>query len=73
MCERSGIESALDTVDDLKREISEYCDDARSNMLLPLPDQTMSSCSQGLGAVTKVIGASMAQLLTAATQVHGEC
>ena len=39
-------------------------------MLLPLPGQTMRSCAQELGATSKVIGAAMAQLLTAATQVN---
>ena len=37
--------------------------------LQPLPGQTMPVCAQELGAVSKTVGSSMAQLLTAATQV----
>ena len=69
VCEQSGIDMALDTIKDLHKKLGESIKDARNNTLLPLPGQTMPVCAQELGAVSKTVGSSMAQLLTAATQV----
>ena len=69
VCGPSGIDAALETVQGLDRQLSDYCNDAKSDRLQPLPGQTMKSCAQELGATSKTVGASMAQLLTAAAQV----
>ena len=70
MCGPSGIDAALETVQGLDRQLSDYCNDAKNDRLQPLPGQTMKSCAQELGATSKMVGASMAQLLTAAAQVR---
>lgn len=42
--------------------------EAQQGQLFPLPGQTVESCSMELGATSKTVGSSMAQLLTAANQ-----
>lgn len=42
--------------------------EASQGKLRPLPGQTLESCSTELGASSKTVGSSMAQLLTAANQ-----
>lgn len=39
-----------------------------AGMLLPLPGESVESCALELGATSKTVGSSMAQLLTAANQ-----
>jgi len=73
VCGPSGIDAALETVQGLDRQLSDYCNDAKNDRLQPLPGQTMKSCAQELGATSKMVGASMAQLLTAAAQVCSWC
>ncbi|XP_039255846.2 talin-2-like isoform X1 [Styela clava] len=68
VCGPSEIDTALETVRALDQQLSEYCNDAHARNLLPLPGQTMASCAQELGATSKSVGGSMAQLLTAAAQ-----
>ncbi|XP_018673450.2 talin-2 isoform X2 [Ciona intestinalis] len=68
VCGASGIDAALETVTALDRQLSVYCADAKNGELQPLPGQTMQSCAQELGATSKAVGSSMAQLLTAAAQ-----
>ena len=70
VCGPSGIDAALDTVRELDRQLSDYCNDAKLDRLQPLPGQTMKSCAQDLGGTSKTVGSSMAQLLTAAAQVY---
>ena len=70
VCGPSGIDAALETVRALDRQLSDYTNDAKNGSLQPLPGQTMQTCAQELGAVSKTVGASMAQLLTAAAQVR---
>lgn len=69
MCGPSEIDTAMETVRALDQQLSEYCNDAHARNLLPLPGQTMASCAQELGATSKSVGGSMAQLLTSAAQV----
>ena len=41
---------------------------ASAGKLLPLPGESAKECAEELGATSKTVGASMAQLLTAANQ-----
>uniref|UniRef100_H2ZQQ0 FERM domain-containing protein n=1 Tax=Ciona savignyi TaxID=51511 RepID=H2ZQQ0_CIOSA len=70
VCGASGIDAALETVTALDRQLSVYCNDAKNNQLQPLPGQTMQHCAQELGATSKAVGASMAQLLTRSSSVR---
>lgn len=58
----------MDVIRGLARELAESKKDAHEGKLLPLPGQTIESCSLELGATSKTVGSSMAQLLTAANQ-----
>ena len=69
MCGPSGIEAAIETLQNLNKQLYDYCSDAKDHRLQPLPGQNMTTCAQKLGASSKVVGATMAQLLTAAAQV----
>ena len=42
--------------------------EAHQGKLLPLPGETVENCALELGATSKTVGSSMAQLLTAANQ-----
>lgn len=42
-----------------------------AGVLLPLPGETVESSALELGATSKTVGSSMAQLLTAANQGEG--
>ncbi|XP_076808289.1 talin-2-like isoform X3 [Clavelina lepadiformis] len=68
VCGPSGIDAALESVRGLDRQLSDYCNDAKNGKLQSLPGQSMKSCAQDLGATSKTVGGSMAQLLTAAAQ-----
>ena len=70
VCGPSGIDAALESVRGLDRQLSDYCNDAKNGKLQSLPGQSMKSCAQDLGATSKTVGGSMAQLLTAAAQVQ---
>ena len=52
----------------LSKELAEAKREARQGKLLPLPGESVESCALELGATSKTVGSSMAQLLTAANQ-----
>jgi talin len=68
VCGSLELESAMDVIKGLAKELAEVKREAAEGQLLPLPGQTVESCSLELGATSKTVGSSMAQLLTAANQ-----
>lgn len=68
VCGTLEIDSALDTVGSLGHDLEAYEKSAKDGKLLPLPGETAESCGLELGATSKSVGSSMAQLLTAASQ-----
>ena len=68
MCGSLEIDSAIDTVKGLSRELAEAKHEAQQGRLVPLPGESVESCALELGATSKTVGSSMAQLLTAANQ-----
>ena len=52
----------------LSRELAEAKREAQQGRLVPLPGESVESCALELGATSKTVGSSMAQLLTAANQ-----
>ncbi|XP_073240951.1 talin-like [Porites lutea] len=68
VCGTLEIDSALDTVGALGRDLEAYEKSIEEGNLLPLPGDTAESCGLELGATSKSVGSSMAQLLTAASQ-----
>ena len=68
MCGSLEIDSAIDTVKLLSRDLAEAKREAKEGRLLPLPGESVESCALELGATSKTVGSSMAQLLTAANQ-----
>ena len=68
VCGSLEIDSAIDTVRALSRDLAEAKKEAKEGRLLPLPGESVESCAQVLGATSKTVGSSMAQLLTAANQ-----
>uniref|UniRef100_A0A1X7VGP0 FERM domain-containing protein n=1 Tax=Amphimedon queenslandica TaxID=400682 RepID=A0A1X7VGP0_AMPQE len=68
VCGSLELESAMDVIKGLAKELAEVKREAAQGQLLPLPGQTVESCSLELGATSKTVGSSMAQLLTAANQ-----
>ncbi len=68
MCGSLEIDSAIDTVRALANEMAEAKREAQQGKLLPLPGETVENCALELGATSKTVGSSMAQLLTAANQ-----
>ncbi len=68
VCGSLEIDSAIDTVRALANEMAEAKREAHQGKLLPLPGETVENCALELGATSKTVGSSMAQLLTAANQ-----
>lgn len=68
VCGSLEIDSAIDTVKALSRELMEAKREAQEGRLFLLPGETVESCALELGATSKTVGSSMAQLLTAANQ-----
>ncbi|XP_052786529.1 talin-1-like isoform X4 [Mya arenaria] len=62
------LESALEEVIELDRELVEMKQSAQQGDLRPLPGETSEVCASNLGANSKKVGSAMAQLLTAAAQ-----
>ncbi|XP_066270435.1 talin-1-like isoform X17 [Branchiostoma lanceolatum] len=67
-CGPLEIDSALDTICQLDSDLVEIKKSAAQGQLVPLPDESGEQCAQELGHTSKTVGASMAQLLTAAAQ-----
>ena len=68
MCGSLEIDSAIDTIRGLSHDLAEAKKEAAQGRLLPLPGETVENCALELGATSKTVGSSMAQLLTAANQ-----
>jgi len=68
VCGSLEIDSAIDTVKSLSRDLAEAKREAKEGRLLPLPGESVENCALELGATSKTVGSSMAQLLTAANQ-----
>ena len=68
VCGSLEIDSAIDTVKCLSMELAEAKREAQQGKLVPLPGESVESCALELGATSKTVGSSMAQLLTAANQ-----
>ena len=68
VCGSLEIDSAIDIIKTLAKELVEAKREANQGQLFPLPGQTVETCSMELGATSKTVGSSMAQLLTAANQ-----
>lgn len=62
------IDGALEMIRELDRELEDLRKAALTSQLRPLPGDNSDLCALKLGATSKVVGSSMAQLLTAASQ-----
>ncbi|OQR67172.1 talin-2-like [Tropilaelaps mercedesae] len=58
----------LGTIDSLQRDLREYRHATEMHDLRPLPGENSEVCALKLGATSKVVGSSLAQILTAASQ-----
>ncbi|BFZ14072.1 hypothetical protein BsWGS_17114 [Bradybaena similaris] len=67
-CTSLEIDSALDQLADLDQDLTDIKHAALTGRLTRLPGETAEQCSSQLGTISKTVGASMAQLLTAAAQ-----
>eukprot|EP01137_Pigoraptor_chileana_P018402 Opistho-2@77812 len=67
-CGSLEIDSAIQAVKQLGRDLGTAREAASAGKLMPLPGETAESCANELGATSKTVGSSMAQLLTAANQ-----
>ncbi|XP_023231887.1 talin-2-like isoform X2 [Centruroides sculpturatus] len=69
-CGTLEINSALEQIHDLNEELLAIKKAALSSNLKPLPGESIETSSLQLGAISKVVGSAMAQLLTAASQAN---
>ncbi|ESO89699.1 hypothetical protein LOTGIDRAFT_218488 [Lottia gigantea] len=67
-CHSLEVDSALDQLHALDKELDDVQRSAESGNLLPLPGETAESAALQLGATSKTVASSMSQLLTAAAQ-----
>ncbi|XP_072108484.1 talin-1 [Mobula birostris] len=67
-CGPLEIDSALNQIRTLEKDLQEAKANAAEGKLRPLPGETLEKCSQDLGSSTKMVGASVAKLLSAVTQ-----
>ncbi|XP_048472606.1 talin-1 [Rhincodon typus] len=67
-CGPLEIDSSLNQIRTLEKDLQEAKANAAEGKLRPLPGETLEKCSQDLGSSTKMVGASVAKLLSAVTQ-----
>jgi len=67
--QQTPIEAALSQVQTLQDDLAEVRQSLAAGKLVPLPGDKVEKCTAELGATSKLLGSSMAQLLTAAAQV----
>ncbi|XP_055955771.1 talin-2-like isoform X4 [Patella vulgata] len=67
-CHSLEVDSALDQLRALDRELDGVQRSAETGNLLPLPGETAETAALQLGATSKTVASSMSQLLTAAAQ-----
>ena len=70
MCSKSGVDVAIEQVNALQQQIADSINDSSNGLLQPLPGQTMESCAQEVGAVSKTISASTVQFVYSSVQVQ---
>ena len=71
--QQTAVDAALAQVEALHDDLAEIRQSLAAKKLVPLPGDRLEKCTAGLGATSKLIGSSMAQLLTAAAQVPDFC
>ena len=69
-CMSMDIDTALEQVRALEQELVEVRKTMSAGKLVPLPGETADGCAAQLGSTSKIVGSTMAQLLTAAAQVY---
>ncbi|XP_032887603.1 talin-1 isoform X2 [Amblyraja radiata] len=67
-CGPLEIDSALKQIRTMEKDLQEAKANAAEGKLRPLPGETLEKCSQDLGSSAKMVGASVAKLLSAVTQ-----
>lgn len=67
--QQTAIDAALAQVQALHDDLAEIRQSLAAKKLVPLPGDKVEKCTAELGATSKLVGSSMAQLLTAAAQV----
>jgi len=67
--QQTAINAALAQVQALNDDLAQIRQSLAAKKLVPLPGDKMEKCTAELGATSKLIGSSMAQMLTAAAQV----
>ena len=67
-CGQQEVDAALEQVRNLEKELDDYRRASHQGSLMPLPGETAENAGMQLGATSKTVGSSMAQLLTAAAQ-----
>uniref|UniRef100_A0A8C4QNG4 Talin 2 n=1 Tax=Eptatretus burgeri TaxID=7764 RepID=A0A8C4QNG4_EPTBU len=67
-CGPLEIDSAMDMVRSLEVELQEAKKAASEGKLLPLPGETLEKCAKDLGGTSKIVGSSLAQVMSAASQ-----
>uniref|UniRef100_A0A4W3IH66 Talin 1 n=1 Tax=Callorhinchus milii TaxID=7868 RepID=A0A4W3IH66_CALMI len=67
-CGPLAMDSALSQIRTMEKDLQEAKASAAEGKLRPLPGETLEKCSQDLGSSAKMVGASVAQLLSAVTQ-----
>jgi hypothetical protein len=66
---KSGVETAVEQIEAMQAELGQVRQAHNAGRLVPLPGETMDTCAAELGATSKILGSTMAQLLTAAALV----
>lgn len=63
----------IDSIKSLDKELTEIKQAALQSTLKPIPGETLEVCEAQLAALSKTVGLSMAQMLTAAAQGNEVC
>lgn len=69
--QRTAVDAALAQIHALQDDLAEIRQSLAQRKLVPLPGDKVEKCTAELGATSKLLGSSMARLLTAAAQVPG--
>ena len=67
--QQPAIDAALTQIHALRDDLAEIRQSLDAKKLVPLPGDKVEKCTAELGATSKLLGSSMARLLTAAAQV----
>lgn len=66
---KSALQTAIEQIEAMQTELGQVRQTYNAGKLVPLPGETMDMCTAQLGAISKTLGSTMAQLLTAAALV----